>query len=206
MGGYGSGRRNGALTVADALRLDLAHCFRKGMIIPGKTWSGTMTWSQDGKVIASLRYDANLVDPNASWLRLQYPSGPSGAPRIGHDYRIGLEITQPHYGGLRWWFQCPISGRRARVLYMPLYGGSVFASRQVGHLAYLSQRMSPEDRAVARSAKARDKLGIQDYDMLEVPDCRKPKWMRWRTHKRQVEIIQECLDIQLSYVKRRWGT
>jgi hypothetical protein len=205
MGGYGSGRHGGVATVSDALRLDLAHCLRSGMIVPGKTWAGTMQWSRNGKVTASLRYEAYLTDPHASWLRLQYKKGPSDGPKQIYDYCIRLEITRPNYGGVRWWFQCPVSNRRAGVLYLPLYANGVFAARQVWRLVYPSQRLSPEDRAVQRSIKARDKLNIRDYDMLEIPDCPKPKWMRWRTYRRHVESIEECLDLQLQYTWRRWG-
>jgi hypothetical protein len=62
-----------------------------------------------------------------------------------------LETTRPNFGGLRWWFLCPITGRRVGVLYLPGKGGTVFASRQASGLAYRSQRASPEDRAVERS-------------------------------------------------------
>jgi hypothetical protein len=34
--------------------------------------------------------------------------------------------------------------------------------------------------------KARKKLGMTDFDMLEMPYCRKPKWMRRHTHARLV--------------------
>jgi hypothetical protein len=138
-----------------------------------------------GEVTATIGYEASLVDPTNAWLRLHYTSTTraTGA-KVDRDYRVRLETTQPNYGGLRWWFLCPITGRRALVLYLPGSGGSVFASRQAWGLAYQSQRQSAEDRAVERSLKARKRPGVEDQNMLDMPYCLRPKWMRRRTHRR----------------------
>jgi hypothetical protein len=47
----------------------------------------------------------------------------------------------------------------------------VFARRQALGLAYHSQRSLPEDRAIERSMKAREKLGVTDCNMLDMPYC-----------------------------------
>jgi hypothetical protein len=91
------------------------------------------------------------------------------------------------------------------VLYLPGSGGTMFASRQALGLAYRSQRSSPEDRAIERSMKARKKLGVTDCNMLDMPYCPKPKWMRQTTYRRLVGVIQECHDRQVDYMVRRWG-
>ena len=68
-------------------------------------WSrGTLQWSyEECEPHARISYEANLVDPNAAWVRLTYTVN-------GHpvDYRIQLVTTRPTYGGLRWWFICPL--------------------------------------------------------------------------------------------------
>ncbi len=178
------------------------------MIRPSQYISGSMQWTltRTGEVTATIGYEANLLDPAAAWLRLQYTATVrnTGA-KTDRDYRVKLETTRPNYGGLRWWFLCPITGRRVRVLYLPGSGGSVFASRQALGLAYHSQRATAEDRAIERSLKARKKLGVLDQDMLEMPYCPKPRWMRWRTHRKLVGVIRECRDHQLDYMVRRWG-
>ena len=147
---------------------------------------------------------ANLVDPADAWVRLIYTSTTraTGA-KVDNDYRVRLETTRPNFGGLRWWFLCPITGRRVGVLYLPGRGGTMFASRQAWGLAYRSQRASPEDRAVERSLKARTKLGVADQNMLDMPYCPRPKWMRQRTHRRLVEVIRECRATQIRYLARR---
>jgi hypothetical protein len=208
MGGYFSGRRDGSPVVEDGWKLDLAHCFRKGMIVPGRHVSGSMTWTliRTGEVTGTIGYEANLIDPAVAWVRLHYASTTrSTGARTDRDYRVQLETTRPQFGGLRWWFVCPLSGRRARVLYLPGSGGSVFASRQALGMAYRSQRATAEDRAVDRSLKARKKLGVEDQNMLEMPYCPKPKWMRRKTHQQLVGVIRECHAMQGRYAMRRWA-
>ena len=124
--------------------------------------------------------------------------------KTSEDYQVRLETTKPHFGGVRWWFLCPLSGRRAQVLYLPWNGGTVFASRQAWGMAYQSQRQTAEDRAVEWSFKARKRLGIADQNMLEMPYSPKPKWMRLHTHRRLVGTIRQCWRMQMAYMARRW--
>ena len=104
------------------------------------------------------------------------------------DYWIQLETTPQPFGGRRWWFVCPRTGRRAAKLYLP-NGAVTFASRQAYRLAYRCQREQPHDRALRRAFKLRGKLGadggIGDY----IP---KPKWMRWRTFDRAMARIERA--------------
>jgi hypothetical protein len=59
------------------------------------------------------------------------------------DYRVGLEATRPRFGGLRWWFLCPLvvrgvpCGRRVGKLYLPP-GGRYFGCRHCHDLTYRS--------------------------------------------------------------------
>ena len=82
---------------------------------------------------ANIGYEANLIDPDAAWLRLTYTA--SGNPM---DYRVRLVTTQPTYGGRRWWFLCPLARkdggppRRAAKLYLPPAGGISEAVKPTG--------------------------------------------------------------------------
>jgi hypothetical protein len=59
------------------------------------------------------------------------------------DYRVRLITIRPHYGGLRWWFVCPLTRqgdnppRRVAKLYLP-QGGRYFGSRAACGLTYRS--------------------------------------------------------------------
>jgi hypothetical protein len=97
------------------------------------------------------------------------------------------ERLQP-FGGRRWWWICPRTGRRATKLYLP-NGALTFASRQAYRLAYRCQRETNYDRALRRAFKLRDRLGadggIGDY-------VAKPKWMRIKTYDRKLEEIWQA--------------
>src|SRR5690606_1492019 len=72
-------------------------------------------------------------------------------------YQVQLVQTLPNYGGVRWWFVCPRSGRRVAKLYLPR-GGTYFWSRKAYGLGYRCQRESPLDRAHLAGQKIAAKL------------------------------------------------
>jgi hypothetical protein len=111
------------------------------------------------------------------------------------DDKIFLTTTQPPFGGRRWWFRCPRSGRRVRKLYLPL-GGRHFWSRHAYGLAYASQRGTAIDRAHRGQAKIKARLiGNLDPDVWDFPP--KPKRMRCRTYRRYLDkfdAYEQVLD------------
>ncbi|MDZ4775155.1 MAG: hypothetical protein SGJ23_00035 [Alphaproteobacteria bacterium] len=62
---------------------------------------------------------------------------------------VRLVASTPRFGGVRWWFVCPVTGRRVRALYLPP-GARMFASRHAYTLTYQSRRESGRDRAIVR--------------------------------------------------------
>jgi hypothetical protein len=155
MGGYGSGFQGSRkLTVEDSLCLPVARFVKKAMV--GSWTRGTLKWSyEECEPHARLGYEANLVDPNAAWVRLTYTV--NGTPM---DYRVRLVTTQPTYGGRRWWFLCPLPReeggppRRVAKLYLPP-AGKYFGSRQAHGLTYTScQESHKYDGLLRRLAAA----------------------------------------------------
>jgi hypothetical protein len=122
MGGYGSGRWNWhtkATTVEDCRQLDVVRWTWEGIIKP-ETWrKGGWVWSdaRTGEETSSIGYEVDTTDRARPWARLHYTFTQTGE-KI--DYKIALQTTQPHFGGLRWWFTCPLvvndtyCGRRVR--------------------------------------------------------------------------------------------
>ena len=201
MGGPGSGRYwgSGKATVADGLTLDINKLVRDGNIRPGQWCSGTLTWRRvsSGEEVGSIGYEANLIDPDDSWMRLHYRQ--NGEPR---DYRVTLETTRPNYGGRRWWFRCPATGRRIVKLHSPP-GGDIFASRRAYGLAYPSQRERAYERALTRTQDIRIKLGGDPSLAAPFPD--KPKGMWWNTYWRLREEANEAEHRSLVGVAERLG-
>ena len=102
--------------------------------------NGTVSWSYPGaSPFASIRYAATLSPDGVGYIRLRYM-----ARGESMDYRVRLVTTRPNYGGLRWWFLCPVSAergieKRAAKLYLPLAPRSSGAGRPT---------TSPTNRAV----------------------------------------------------------
>jgi hypothetical protein len=90
---------------------------------------------------------------------------------------------------LRWWFQCPRTGRRVAKLCLPL-GGWQFWSRRAYDLAYQSQREQRHDRALRALQSIRASLGGPEYTNLLLPFPARPKGMWRRTYELLVERAQ----------------
>ncbi len=102
--------------------------------------------------------------------------------KTAHDYRVALTTTVPPFGGVRWRFVCPRTGRLADKLYLPP-GADRFASRAAFRMSYLSQRNGPMSRAQSGEARVVRKLGAT-YERPNTPQPPRPKWMRRKTYDR----------------------
>jgi hypothetical protein len=156
MGGPGSGRWNGhdkRTTAEECLVLSIAQLFRQRAVLPGARTSGSCTWTRMGetKPYATIGFEADTVDPAQAWMRLLYTANHNPV-----DYRVRLTTTRPNFGGVRWWFICPLvradggPPRRVAKLYLPpaqIY----FGSREAYRLTYTSCQES-HDRLFRRIA------------------------------------------------------
>ena len=118
-------------------------------------------------------------------VRLRYSIMSSGEAL---DYRIDLQTTRPHFGGLRWWFTCPLvtadrpCRRRCEKLYMPP-GGKHYGCRECYDLSYTSRREDRADRMLRKANKIRfAKLGGGDEPTFLAPP--RPKGMHRTTYER----------------------
>ncbi len=156
----------------------------------GDLWSTghcTSTWSRNGQKIAAIRYEVVLND-DRPYIRLWYEWREQP-----QDYKIYLTTTTPHYGGKRWWFICPYTGKRCAVLYSPA-GQPMFASRKAFGLAYECQRENNWHRLMRRSQKIEDRYGVPSWGEGWFP---KPKGMHLSTYnKRLAELdwYQQRMD------------
>ncbi len=158
MGGLGSGDKywlRKKTTVEESLDFSMKN-FRS-QIFPNSAGQTTWTYSTGKK--SSIGFRVNLNE-TGSVLTLDYRVGGTEDIRIP----IRLQTTPMQFGGIRWWFTCPLivdvvvcSGRVGN-LYLPP-GAKYFGCRRCHRLAYRSsQRAHFEER----SHKFRERL-IKDY-------------------------------------------
>lgn len=145
MGGTGSGRwrNHRKRTVEECFFVDIDELCRDGLDQRGE--ASVFVKSNSGlrkKQVASVGYRFGVNAKGDYVLELHYSIEREGK-RENVVEAIPLQTTSPHFGGLRWWFTCPlvVNGtaclRRVGKLYMPpdcLY----FGCRHCYELTYRS--------------------------------------------------------------------
>ncbi len=159
MGGYGSGRRywhTKKTTVEECRWIDVSRWSREGIIAPRVYQMGSWRWSDahTGEERASIGYEVDTTG-TVPWVRLFYTITRGRDKREEVDYKVCLQTTKPYFGGVRWWFTCPLTsggrycGRRVSKLYLPP-GGTYFGCRHCYDLTYTSCQESHKfDRVYA---------------------------------------------------------
>jgi hypothetical protein len=117
-----------------------------------------------------------------------------------YDYKIHLTTTQPHYGGKRWWFLCPVQGcgRRVAVLYL----AHIFACRRCCNFTYASQNETPPFRLLSKAQAIHKQLGGDGVVDGRPP---KPKGMHWKTYWRKVNAMEAIHLASMQEAMQRFG-
>jgi hypothetical protein len=177
MGGYGSGRSawDARTTVEDCYALDINWMTREGIFDGcGVRW-GSVRWSNShtGEETSSLGYEVSVPQ---QWMRLRYQLVRNDE---NLDYKVPLTTTGLPWGGVRWWFTCPLSrdgqycGHRVGKLYLPP-GGRYYACRHCYHLTYESCNDSHKyDHLLAVGAPS---MGLSPDALRGIVE--EGKWMR----------------------------
>jgi hypothetical protein len=135
MGGQGSGRwhrPNRKKTVDKCLSIDVS---QYACNIDQCT-SGEISWinKYSGEAISSIGYMYLPENEMEQMLILSYKNGNNTVQEP-----VSFQKTNPHFGGNRWWFTCPLCKRRIGKLYLPAKG-QYFACRKCYDLGYRSSR------------------------------------------------------------------
>lgn len=184
-------------------RLSLSQMMKSGAIKPDCRSSGTWVWSnsETGEKVASIGYTADLESESGE-LRLNYSvhSTNHNASKA-MTYAVRLCSMPLHYGGRRWYFLCPASGKRATMLYLVQ---GIFAARRAirPQPTYESQRLSGIDWLMAKRWAIRRKLG--DPGCLLDPLLVKPKGMRWKTWARHCQLDTLLSEAENNLISKRW--
>lgn len=145
MGGSGSTRwewHSKKDTVEDCRSLDANRWMREGILCEGIRTFGGWTWTNahTGEKTSSISYEVNTLNPAYRWVRLFYSFTRSNESL---NYKIQLATTRPNFGGLRWWFICPLvkngwaCNRRVGKIHLPS-SGKYYGCRHCYDLTYTS--------------------------------------------------------------------
>lgn len=116
----------------------------RDMSIHGKTYkSTTVSWGENGSR-GSVGVNVSIYDEK--YVRFYYTQTDNyTGEKKEFDYKVQLEETQCHFGGIRFWFICPLyknkkyCGRRVGVLYKD---GDWFGCRHCYELTYTSRNVN----------------------------------------------------------------
>ena len=166
------------VTLEDGLKLDLNR-LRVQATSQGGTTKHVICWNP--------RYsgDARTI----GLLVWRFSSATRGSMRLlvhSLDQSIDLVAAPRHFGGVQWYFRCPMTERRSSVLWMPP-GASCFASRQAwgSQFAYASQFETPNYRAHLRAHKIHCRLSGEDHNPIyHVAAPPKPRYMHRNTYEK----------------------
>lgn len=206
MGGYGSGRQGGRPTTdrTESVKLCVHQVMRgfDGKTAIGRRWTYSTI---DGELAA-------YVIPRGSLpvVRLQFRFDHCNRDTGDQTQFVHVTSSPCQFGGRRWWWICPRTGKRVVKLYLP-NGGIHFWSREAYGLGFQSTRETPIDRAHRRAARLYRKLG----DYYNGPSSEwpaKPKGMHWQTYDgicEQISAVEQFIDhgfvMRVSALLRRYG-
>ena len=105
--------------------------------------NSNITWTRGDNHKSSVGIIVNLLD-TSPYIILHYTQTDRETGEKKHfDYKIWLTSTSCHFGGLRWWFICPLTleGRPCRRRVGKLYkDGDYFGCRHCYDLTYQSKK------------------------------------------------------------------
>ena len=126
MGGILSGRNGWRQTVEGtaALRLDinsLAAAVRQG------PWQATITWWEGEAPVARARITL-LLETSHGLAQIDFRAARPERRMAEKVQNVAVEASPCRFGGKRWWWVCPATGKRSCLLMLPK-GGDRFLSR-----------------------------------------------------------------------------
>lgn len=142
----GRGYRSNRKTIDESMSIDIFWLNHHGYLKGHKV--GLINWIGSSKQKDGLGIEVSVDKQYAerSYLRLIYTLKDSQTrEKYKRDYKVPLVTTPCNYGGVRYWFICPLSvngrscNRRVAILYMPPVG-NYFGCRHCHNLTYRCQK------------------------------------------------------------------
>ena len=186
MGGFGSGRWGWG-----SKKIQVEECYKwsifslKPYLIPG--FSGVSRWMRGEQESGKISFRV-VGDEKPTAIRLIYTIGAKSGNPEDFNYPVELTTTSLPWGGIRYWFVCPLQGcnRRVGCLYLPP-NGKYFGCRHCYDLSYESQTEWHRDKGMfERMAFMMQDThpGMNWEDMRDIFDNRYPRHWGKLTSKR----------------------
>ena len=176
----GAGRPGHRLKAEQTLKLDIRVWYKSGYLVNGQSF--TCQWSRGDEATGSIG-----ASVSSGSILLSYTVQGQDASQ-----NVRTTTTPCRYGGARTWFECPVCGGRAAVLFMR---AGRFACRQCQKVSYTSQSGSKSERGHA-----------QYHRLHALIKAGKPKWQRWATFNRledRFERVNEQVNRSLMALIQR---
>jgi hypothetical protein len=194
MGGYGSGRFGWG-----SKKTQVENCHQwsifslKPYLTPG--FSGRTRWTSGEREIGSISFRV-LGDERPTSLRLNYTIGSKSDNPEDMDYRVNLTTTPLSWGGVRYWFLCPLQGciRRVGCLYLPP-GGKYFGCRHCYDLSYESQSEWHRDKSMFKRLAGMmqgNYPGMNWKDASDLMDNKFSRRLAMRSAERYLALLEDC--------------
>lgn len=178
---------NSKTTVEQATQLSIFKLKEFGLLSGYAT--STLTWTRS--LSGHKSSIGIIVSTHELYAQVNYTITDNTGSKNDFGYRIPLTTTPCHFGGVRYWFTCPLDcGRRVGTLYLTS-GGQYFGCRHCYNLTYESRNESRLGRPGG--------IGyflVQERKLEERYEQLKRRFYAGKpTRKyRQVLKIQNCLD------------
>lgn len=192
-------------TCIETKKLSIACLIENGMLQPGHRRM-LLTWSTQGKDIGSITVES-IINPEAdSYLVLAYTIGND----TNHEYTVELEGVASNLPGStasRFYMLCPVSGRRASILYLH-HGTEYFAHRQAypnKPLYYDSQLELKKYRGLSKHAQVKKEWQRKFYDRKYRKTTyagQETKWfttLEWKTLRARGLTYQAMIRLGANY-------
>lgn len=149
-------RKQGIETTEGSLRISLSYLFKRGYLIRGAEISSALSWSDNwGNNTGTVGIKTCFKD-SEKWIRLVYTvTDNRTGEKINRDYKVYITSIDSNLGkGKVYYFVCPVSGSRCRILYRA-YGSHYFRCRTAYRyrLYYYAQSISKYSYATERFFK-----------------------------------------------------
>jgi hypothetical protein len=124
----------------------------------------TISWGENGSR-GSITAQVN-INGNEKYVRFIYTQTDNySGEKTEYDYKVKILETKCHYGGVRYWFQCPLSkkgvycGKRVGVLYKD---GDYFGCRNCYELTYSSRNENRQSKWYSMMSVLKNEKKVDD--------------------------------------------